>query len=141
MDQIQFSNQYRSIVEAYKDLGSISAVTKKLHVSEVKVRRVLITEGLWSSRSSRQIAELAEQGLSTAAIADKLSLTVKAVEAYMPYRRGVYDIDNQSSSAARSNEYRKRNAAVAQKQNRPEDTTFHNISQQARKEEDMTTAC
>ena len=140
MDQVQFSEQYWKIVEAYKELGSIAAVTKALHVSEVKVRRVLITEGLWSSRSSRQISDLVEMGFSPAEIAEQLSITVKAVEAYMPYRRGVYDADNQSSAAIRSEEYRKRNAAVAQKQIPSENSTLQSISHQVREENTMTTA-
>ena len=139
MDQIQFSEQYSNIVETYEELGSISAVVEKLHVSEVKVRRVLITEGLWSSRSSRQIAELMEEGLSATEIADKLSLTVKAVEAYMPYRRGLYDPEHQSPSAVRSDEYRKRNAAVARKQVHSENSLFPAIDHIKMEEINMTT--
>lgn len=109
-------NQYEQIIEAYGKSGSISAVVKELHVSEVKVRRVLITEGMWSSRTSRQVCALLAHGKTTQEIADILNITVKAVEAYMPYRRGIYDESSQSDSAARSETYRRRKEAAAMKQ-------------------------
>ena len=37
---------YKQIIDAYQEMGSISTVQKKLRVSEVKIRRALITEGL-----------------------------------------------------------------------------------------------
>lgn len=109
-------NQYEQIIEAYRKSGSISAVVEELHVSEVKVRRVLITEGLWSSRTSRQVSAFLAHGKTTQEIAGELNITVKAVEAYMPYRRGVYDDNSQSGSAARSEAYRRRKEAAAKKQ-------------------------
>ena len=109
-------NQYEQIIEAYGKSGSISTVVKELHVSEVKVRRVLITEGLWSSRTSRQVCALLTLGKTIKEIAGELNITVKAVEAYMPYRRGIYDEGSQSDSAERSEAYRRRKEDVAKKQ-------------------------
>ena len=109
-------NQYEQIIAAYDKFGSISSVVKELHVSEVKVRRVLITEGLWSSRTSRQVCALMAHGKTAQEIAEELHTTIKAVEAYMPYRRGIYDESSQSDSAARSETYRRRKEAAAMKQ-------------------------
>lgn len=109
-------NQYEQIIAAYDRFGSISSVVKELHISEVKVRRVLITEGLWSSRTSRQVCVLMAHGKTAQEIAEELNTTIKAVEAYMPYRRGAYDGGSQSSSATRSEAYRRRKEAAAKKQ-------------------------
>lgn len=114
MDNSQ--NIYNQVVEAYLDLGSVNKVVNKYHISETKVRRILITEGLWSSRTSRQIGTMLETGLTTQEIADKLHTSVKTVEAYMPYRRGAYNASERSPAAAKSIAYRKRNKAVWQKQ-------------------------
>ena len=107
---------YDRVVDAYRSLGSVVEVVKSVGLSEVKVRRILITEGLWSSRTSRQIASLLDEGLTTQEIADRLHTSVKAVEAYLPYRRGVYDEEDRSIAAIRSEEYRRRNEAALQKQ-------------------------
>ena len=107
---------YQQIIDAYQEMGSISEVQKKLHVSEVKVRRVLITEGLWSSKTSRQIRILADNGMSLHEIAETLKTTQKAVEAYMPYRRGSYEDGVQSAAASRSETYRKRMKSAAENQ-------------------------
>ncbi len=88
--QTPAASTYRRIIYAYDELGSVKAVAEKCHASEVTVRRVLITEGLWSSRSSREVAALREQGLSVQEISAAMSVSVKAVEAYMPYSRGMY---------------------------------------------------
>ena len=107
---------YDRVVEAYRSLGSVGEVVKSVGLSEVKVRRILITEGLWSSRTSRQIASLLEEGLATQEIADRMQTSVKAIEAYLPSRRGVYDEEDRSIAAIRSEEYRRRNEAALQKQ-------------------------
>ncbi len=107
---------YQQIMDAYQEMGSISAVQKRLRVSEVKIRRVLITEGLWSSKTSRQIEALADKGMSLQEIAETLNTTQKAVEAYMPYRRGSYEDGAQSAAASRSETYRKRMKSAAENQ-------------------------
>ena len=57
-------------------------------MSTVKVRKILITEGLWESDTSIKIGNLLAQGLTTEEIAEKLYMSVKNVQAYMPYERG-----------------------------------------------------
>lgn len=122
-------SQYQQIVSAYHELGSIIAVAQKLGISEVKVRRILITEGLWSSRTSREIARLLLEGLSVEEIAARINISANAVRAYMPYRRGLYNESEQSPEAARSDNYRKRKAANAEKANRPEAGTPADVRQ------------
>ena len=99
---------YQQIIDSYQELGSIIAVQMRLHISEVKIRRVLITEGLWSSKTSRQIRSLSDKGMTVQEIAETLNTTQKAVEAYMPYRRGSYVDGEQSAAASRSESYRRR---------------------------------
>lgn len=110
------SSQYQTIINAYKAKKSIKDIAREIGVSVTKVRRVLITEGLWSSRSSQQVGELHAQGLSTQEIATRLGVTDKAVESYLPYSKGAYGDSNRSDSAIRSEAYRERNAAAAERQ-------------------------
>lgn len=107
---------YNKIIESYSKTNSVKKTAEKLGTSVIKVRRVLITEGLWSSATSRKILELHEQGLSTQEIAEKLHYTDKNVQAFLPYSRGVYGQEKQSMNSLKSKEYRERNQQAAQRQ-------------------------
>ena len=106
---------YEKIVEEYKKTGSVKKVVENLNSNTIKVRRVLITEGLWESESSRSVGELFAKGKSVKEIAKELCMSEKNVQSYMPYTRGAYG-GEKSSDAQRSEEYRNRmqNAATSQ---------------------------
>lgn len=106
---------YEEIIDTYRQTHSIARTAAACHVSIVKTRRVLITENLWASRSSREIDELYNQGLSTEEIAGKLSMTVKNVQAYLPYSRGTYHVLPETKSALNSKAYRTRNNQIREK--------------------------
>ena len=88
---------------------------EKLGTYPIKVRRVLITEGLWSSRTSIAVGELHRQGKTTAEIAEQLHMSEKDVQSYQPYERGMYGKEK-SDSAIRSGNYRKRNKKAFESQ-------------------------
>ena len=107
-----FSDQlYTEIVKTYLDTRSVKATAAKLKTSAVKVRKVLITEGLWSSRTSLEIQRYLDQGKTTAEIAEILATTEKAVQQYLPYTRG----DLQTVSALNSADYRNRIRVLQEK--------------------------
>ena len=58
---------YDQIIETYKETGSVKETAEKLGTYPIKVRRVLITEGLWRSKTSDAIGELYRQGRTTSA--------------------------------------------------------------------------
>lgn len=103
------------IIYEYKKGTPIKKIAKKFGISEVKVRRILITEGLWHSITSDEITNLVKDGFSAAEIADKLQKPLKTVQAYMPYSKGEYGI-SQSYTAEQSKKFRERNRKIAQKQ-------------------------
>lgn len=111
MEQIDL---YSQIIETYKANESVKKTAEQLGTSVIKVRRVLITEGLWSSPTSEKICELHNQGLSVSEIAEKLHYTVKNVQAFLPYSRGIYG-SNPSDDSVYSKEYRERNLHAAEK--------------------------
>lgn len=99
---------YQKIIDGYLETESIQRTAKELHVSEVKVRRVLITEKIWSSRTSLAVQHYHEQGMTAARIASVLNTTEKAVQQYLPYTRGIYNKEQRSADAVNSEEYRRR---------------------------------
>ena len=73
------------VVSVYKKTGSISETALQAEISTTKVRKILITMGLWSSPRSLQIRQLADQGKSSAEIAEILQISVVMVQNYLPF--------------------------------------------------------
>jgi len=104
----------RAIIDEYETTKSIAKIAEKLQTNQVRVQRVLITEGLWTSKRTEQIAELRAQGLSVEQIADQLGKDVKTIQTFLPYSRGQYG-RSESDDAARSKDYRDRMNTAAEK--------------------------
>lgn len=107
---------YQNIIETYLRTGSVKETAELLNTYPIKVRRVLITEGLWSSRTSEAIGSLWEQGLTVQEIAEALCLSEKNIQSYLPYTRGQYGGMNRSDTAIRSEIYRERMHMAASSQ-------------------------
>lgn len=99
---------YQAIIDSYLETGSVLKTSRALAISEVKVRRVLLTEGLWSSRTSLQVQHYHNQHMTAAQIAQILHTTEKAVQQYMPYERGIYNREHRTADAEHSAIYRER---------------------------------
>ncbi len=99
---------YKNIINDFLETSSVKKTSQNLGVSEVRVRKVLLTEGLWSSRTSILVQHYLDENYSTVQIAEKLHTTVKAVQQYLPYSRGIYMGEHLSASAINSAEYRER---------------------------------
>ena len=102
------NSEINRIIQVYNSCNSIMKTSRLTGVSTVKVRKILITEGLWESDTSRQIRLLLDQESTTEDIAKRLNMSVKNVQAYMPYERGVYGGENVSPDAKRAEKYRNR---------------------------------
>ena len=106
---------FELVREAYLRTGSIGETVRETGENEYRVRRALITMGLWESDRSQEVKALMGLGLSKQEIADKLCLSVKGVESYLPYDRGAYLLDETQDSADSRN-YRERNRSAASRQ-------------------------
>lgn len=104
---------YQKIVEEYGNGQSIASTAKKLHTTQVRVQRVLITEGLWSSKRTRQVATLRDQGMTVSEIAVMLGIDEKTVQTYLPYSRGQYG-GKTTDDSTRSRDYRERMKKAAE---------------------------
>lgn len=78
-------NLYHKIIQLYQETSSVKETANKLGTFPIKVRRVLITEGLWNSNTSVQIGSLYARGLSVAEIAKQFFISEKNVQSYLPY--------------------------------------------------------
>ena len=103
---------YEQIISERKDGKSIAEIAKKLHTTQVRVQRVLITEGLWTSKRTRQIAEMRMQGMTIPEIAELLGKDEKTIQTFLPYSRGLYG-RNETIESVKSKDYRDRMQAAA----------------------------
>lgn len=100
----------REIIKAYEETGSMKETAKICKVNWQKVRKILITEGLYENDLSKEINNLFTSGWEVSAIASKFGITDKAVNNYLPYAKGVYNIDNMSVNALRIRKHRNKKA-------------------------------
>ena len=106
-NELSFDN-FNIVIDLYKKMGSINDVVKQTQLSQVKVRRILITSGLWESKKSKKVAKLLGKGYAPQDIARELNTSVDSVYAYMPYIKSIYGKDSKSEDANRADIYRKR---------------------------------
>ena len=90
------------------DTESIKETVEALGISVIKARKVILTEGLWSSKKSLEIQHYLNLEKTTLEIADILNTTEKVVQQYLPYTRGLYNLDNPSISSINCSSYRER---------------------------------
>lgn len=87
-----------------------------VRLSTSKIKKILITGGVWTTERSREIAELYEEytatGLDAAAavkaIAEELEVSVVTVNTNLPYSEVVYNLEEKSANARRCDLYRER---------------------------------
>lgn len=82
-----------------------------IELSTAKIRKILITGGLWTTERSREVAELYERYGNINQVADELGLSIGLVTTYLPYQRIVYDLDEKSGNARRIDRWRERRKA------------------------------
>ena len=62
-------------------------------LSTAKIRKILITGGLWTTERSREVAELYEKYKNVKAVAETLDVSPALVTMYLPYEKVVYSQD------------------------------------------------
>jgi hypothetical protein len=98
----------KDIVATYVATGSLKATAKQIGLSEATVRKVLITSGEYTSPRADEINQMVDAGLSIKEVAGRLSCTVAAVQAFLPYSRGSYMIGEKTENAKHIADWRKK---------------------------------
>jgi len=114
---------YQQVIDDFKLTGSVKKTAQNVGTTLVRVQRILITEGLWSSPTSEKVVALYAKGKSVPEIAEQLFVSEKTVQAYLPYTRTEkgYGGEKRSTDAKKSDDYRKRMHIVASSQVSEED--------------------
>lgn len=97
-----------------KRASSLRSVCDEFDISIPKARKLLITAGVYSTKQSRQIAELYADGKSLQEIMIITGLSRSSVSSYLPYQRFSYNMKETTRHALDSRKYRERKKVVEQ---------------------------
>ena len=95
---------------------SLRSVAEELHTTLIKARKLLITAEYYSTATSRRVQQLSAKGLTIKEISDQTGLSEASVYSYLPYTKGVYNLDERSLNAERGRMFKKRKEACEQLQ-------------------------
>ncbi len=99
-------------VQLYKKNYSYRNIAMELNLSVSKVIKLLITAGEYTSDICDQINRLYEAGKSIQEIQTELEVSRATVQAYLPYKKGIYNANKSSLNAERIKVFRDRQQVV-----------------------------
>lgn len=112
-----FQEYMEAVVEAYQapdpqgKPNSLRSVADAFGASVLKIRKVLITAGVFQTELSMETNRLRQAGLTIEEIQERLHLSRASVHSYLPYTKYAYNARESSANANRLRIYRKRKEA------------------------------
>lgn len=95
-------------------------------ITPMKMRKLLITAGVYSTSTSRYIAKLHADGFTVKEIQDAVGLKKSSINGYLPYCKVIYNHSEKSIGADRIELYRRRQKLVEKLIEQPSDETLWN---------------
>jgi hypothetical protein len=92
--------------------NSLRSVCEEFNISIPKARKLLITAGVYSTKQSRRVAALAEEGKNVGEIMELTGLSRSSISSYLPYQKFSYNMEETSRHAEDSRKYRERKKTV-----------------------------
>ena len=89
-----------------KPEGSINTTAKHFKINRNKVRKILVTMGVWKSPLSEEVMQLRNRGMSIQEIAAELGVSVATVSTALPYEDKVDNTLEPSEHTSAVREYR-----------------------------------
>lgn len=111
---------YHAAEEKHPSLQSIADELNRKGINglnPLKVRKLLITAGVYTSKTAAQVLELRNAGHAVEEIQELLDLSRASVNSYLPYSKSIYKLDEvpgggRSANADRQKLYRDRMRAL-----------------------------
>lgn len=94
------------------DAATIADVAEEMETTPLRVRKLLITANMYSTAASRLVQDLAGRGMSVEEIMEKTKLRKASVYAYLPFKRGAYNLPDPTLYSEQGLRYRSRKRAV-----------------------------
>lgn len=80
----------KEVVQMYKNGYTLKKIHNLSNLSDAKIRKILITEGLWKNELVEKIKECREKGHTDEKIMHDLNISYNTLNNYTPYKRGIY---------------------------------------------------
>ena len=93
-------------------LPTMNEVAREMNITIIKLKRLLISGGFYSSTTSRDVQKMFKDGKSIEQICEALNIRPATVYANLPYSKGVYNLQEPSLYSDQSVRYRARKRAV-----------------------------
>lgn len=106
-----FGEPYDDRIERSEDAPSIRDVANAMNTTPLRVRKMLVTAGVYSTKLSRKVQSLYEDGCSIQQIMDETGLKKSSIHGYLPYVKGNYCLPESTLDAEYCRVYRKRISA------------------------------
>lgn len=101
---------------------SLHSVADEFNTTILKVRKVLITSGVFQSDTSEKVRQLFSDGKTIPEIQAEMQLSRASVYSYLPYMKTIYNAKEFSAIAQRLRTYRERKRVVLTFQNAIKDS-------------------
>lgn len=102
-----------------ENADSLRSLASELNMTLLKLRKLLITAGIFTSDICMEVNQLHEQGKTIPEIMKITGLSRASVHSYLPYVRGIYNTEELSLDAKRCRMYRERMERVRNLQLNP----------------------
>ena len=106
-----FGTPFDDREERPEDAPTIVSVANALQITPIKVRKMLITAGYYSTAMSRKVQALQDEGYSVQEIMEKTGLKKASVNGYLPYTKGAYKLESPTLYAEQGRLFRTRKTA------------------------------
>lgn len=100
------------VVDAYEQAGSLRTLASELNMTPLKLRKLLITAGVFTSDICEEVNALHQQGKKLEEIMEITGLSRASVHSYLPYTKGIYNAEELSLDAEKCQLYRLRQEKI-----------------------------
>lgn len=90
----------------------LNLLGEEFGMTPIKIRKILVTAGVYETPISRQVKELYEEGKTVSEICKLMNLSAASVNGYLPYKKAIYNMKEKSLLAERLIRYRSRKEAT-----------------------------
>ena len=112
MDVCEFYGRQYTEKDKGKDKGqpSMRATAQHFKLPLLKIKKILVTGGLFQTQLSDEIQMMYVSGLSMKEIARRKNMSIPNVSSYLPYARVIYNLDVRKEEAAKALMWRQKQA-------------------------------
>ena len=103
-----FKIPYDDRIQRDENAPSLKYVADEMGTTLLRARKFLIAAGMFSTELSRSVQEMDAAGMDLKQIMEHTGLKQASVYSYLPYKRGVYNLNERTPDSEQSARYRQR---------------------------------